>query len=345
MAVLFILGNGFDLYHDLPTRFCNYRDFLKRNHAQLIHDFESFPFLTSDQGEARWGDVETALTLDFDSCLEDALSAYPLDLFADNPGWNDPAIWIESETAFINDFTGKLFYRWLYSIDISAAKNRVVFPSESLFVTFNYTSTLEERYGVSDTDILHIHGHAQKKETSTLLPHGTKGSNAMANEGQTEPCLQLANDERDRIIGRSSIQFGSPYNRSEEIIREIEKQYGLDDFFGAYISPCINPLISFCKVAGKSLEENYGPLNSFLNTSAIQEVFVFGHSFDGVDEPYYSDVLIPRYKSLPWVFVVYDATSKDDVAIFCRMYNIMDYSIVFDKDIRLLDLRRNLINS
>lgn len=319
MAILFVLGNGFDLYHCLPTRYVNYKSFLEKNHPGVADDFESLPYLYPAQGCDLWSDVESSLTLDYEECLENALSSYPLNLGDDHPMWDDAAIWIDTETGFIDDFMGKLFHEWLCTIDVSMAKNFVIFPSGSLFVTFNYTRTLEKRYGVDNADILHIHGCLQDVNADVFSLHSTGTTfQERAIEERDGFGVQPVLDMKGQGATGSSIQFGSPFNSGETVRRELEQRYETDELYGGHIDLCVDFLEHFCEVAGKNLNANYAPLSDFVDSRLIQAVCVFGHGFDGVDEPYYSNVLVPKFKKIPWTFVVYDEVSGNNVSHFCE---------------------------
>lgn len=303
MTALVILGNGFDRFHKLPTDYGAYRKYLKANNWRVLSDYEEFPFLSEEEGD-RWSNVEKTLTLtSYDECVDDALGAYPLDLFADNPGWNDPAIWISTQTAFVKDFTGDLFLRWLRTIDVTKAEGEVLFPEDSVFVTFNYTTTLEDRYGVPASRILHIHGSVSD------------------------------------VADSSAIQFGSPYNDPAKVGSDLKKQYGDDDYYGAMIRMCVLALEQYCEAGGKCLSSNYQALCDHISKWEIDRVIVFGHSFDGVDRPYYDDVLVSRLGKLPWTFVTHDEDSVWNAACFCRSAGIEDYSVVSNKDMSVVDLR------
>ncbi len=39
MHSLFILGNGFDLHHGLPTRYTDFMAFMKQRHPKVARDF------------------------------------------------------------------------------------------------------------------------------------------------------------------------------------------------------------------------------------------------------------------------------------------------------------------
>ena len=36
---LFILGNGFDLFHGLPTRYADFMLFMRRRYPQVVEDY------------------------------------------------------------------------------------------------------------------------------------------------------------------------------------------------------------------------------------------------------------------------------------------------------------------
>lgn len=43
---LLIIGNGFDLYHDLATKYSDYHDWLVGHDKQVVADFASFDYAT-----------------------------------------------------------------------------------------------------------------------------------------------------------------------------------------------------------------------------------------------------------------------------------------------------------
>ncbi len=62
---LIIIGNGFDLNHELKTSYSYYRSFLNDNYNGLLHDFEEFPWLDSKCVSDLWKDVEMSLCFDY----------------------------------------------------------------------------------------------------------------------------------------------------------------------------------------------------------------------------------------------------------------------------------------
>lgn len=53
------------------------------------------------------------------------------------------------------------FHEWVEGINISGAFGQLALPDDALFISFNYTSTLERIYGIKVDRVLHLHGRAE----------------------------------------------------------------------------------------------------------------------------------------------------------------------------------------
>lgn len=333
---LFIIGNGFDRYHGLPTSYDDYRKFLLQlscSNAGLLPrgsrdlDFDKFPYF-ADPECGRWSAVEEALEIDYRSLINDALDAGYPKITDDNPGWNDAEIDIESQSKFIFDFTGEQFVQWLKSIEVEVAKPKVAFPKSAAFVTFNYTDTLETIYGVSGCDILHIHGSIKEFDPDLWLAEDVISPSELLPVDGFEAATIIQNRadiNHDEVA--PSIQFGNPNNNPGKVRDVLEREYGDDEFYGAVIEPCVKLAAKYANAAYKDLTGNFAKLLSFLNGKDIDKVVVFGHSFDGIDEPYYSEVFIPKFRHLPWVFTSYSEDDCRRANDFCLRLGINDFSM------------------
>ncbi|ENZ4843438.1 AbiH family protein [Klebsiella pneumoniae] len=58
---LYVIGNGFDIRHGLPTRFCCFEAYVKRHNQQLYESISNF-VPTEDE----WNDLESALGVSLD---------------------------------------------------------------------------------------------------------------------------------------------------------------------------------------------------------------------------------------------------------------------------------------
>lgn len=151
---LFIIGNGFDLWHELTT---SYREFYSL-YADYLDAQENY-FPTPRYGEELWSDFESALGEFDESALieENDLMDFSGDDFPTQQlyGLEDAVLNFGEE--FVNTITSH-FTEWVKSTDLTHAEIQMAFPSGAQFISFNYTSTLQTVYQVPESNILHIHG-------------------------------------------------------------------------------------------------------------------------------------------------------------------------------------------
>lgn len=133
---LLIIGNGFDLYHNLSTKYSDYRNWLVGHDKQVVVDFESDDYATeylncvsslgcksgsNDQHDHRWSSLEESLGIEWDElCYETLEHTYP-DLTEDNPGWDDFWIELQVRLEYMKKLTRDRFREWVESIDVSKA--------------------------------------------------------------------------------------------------------------------------------------------------------------------------------------------------------------------------------
>lgn len=168
MEILYIIGNGFDLKHKLPTR---YTDFYEYSEALLN---ELGQYLSSDiSSENPWSDFETYLgTFDWEEFYnnhnhidswEDE-SFRPSMVYSLEDGLN-------AEAENLVDAIRSQFQEWIESISVEDAEKKFYFEPNARFLSFNYTSLLQTVYGIEDECIFHIHGSANKYD-ELIFGHG-----------------------------------------------------------------------------------------------------------------------------------------------------------------------------
>lgn len=161
MNRLFVIGNGFDLHHNLPTGLNNFRDYMKSKHPSEYQNIQRFFFRYYGYIERdNWNELETFLscTIQIDAMLDDSIEYSEKDM--DRASfWNDiqyNVMGFERDLKLLKACLDS----WIASINISDYKPKkyIRFDSDDLFLTFNYTDTLQQLYGVLDDKVLHIHG-------------------------------------------------------------------------------------------------------------------------------------------------------------------------------------------
>ena len=159
---LYIIGNGFDRAHGMPTGYGNFRQWLlKNNRFDVIQELQSaYPAKIKDD-YLLWSEFEKAL------------GEYDLDTVIDW-SWENLFLTVDSlgnqlfNNGFIDtqlpDIIDEAFTKWVRSIPIANVKAYDKIPQDALYLTFNYTDTLERLYHIPEMQVLHIHGRASKGE-------------------------------------------------------------------------------------------------------------------------------------------------------------------------------------
>lgn len=150
MSKLYIIGNGFDLKHELPTSYYDFALYCKAYENKLYEDINYlFPKISK---ESLWSNFEDGLGYPNENNMK---SEYYLPYSKDvrNDGFLD----------FKNQLN-LAFKEWIILLRTYVPKltKRFVFDEDSIFISFNYTDVLESLYKVHN--ILHIHGFAKDDE-------------------------------------------------------------------------------------------------------------------------------------------------------------------------------------
>jgi hypothetical protein len=169
MDTLFIIGNGFDLWHNLPTSYSNFY----RHSKEVLDELESY-YQIDINDDCPWRDFENVLgtydwrmmydRFDFTEPMSDSFKV------SETYGLEDE---LSQQTDDLMRAIEDGFRDWICEIDVESANKKMTFPENAIFLTFNYTSTLQTVYKIDDKRILHIHGRADD-HTSLVFGHGEK---------------------------------------------------------------------------------------------------------------------------------------------------------------------------
>ncbi len=160
-----IVGNGFDVNHGLPSSYANFKEWLKNN------DINLFDFLNTyiDVKGNWWNDFERSLS-EFDIpklIRETPLEKSPRDSKLP-PSFSHPASWrLDS----VRDAISLKFTEWVKTLDGVEINKKIDLPEACLYISFNYTDTLERVYGIEENKIVYIHGKASRGD-KLIYGHG-----------------------------------------------------------------------------------------------------------------------------------------------------------------------------
>lgn len=191
MNRLVIIGNGFDLHHELLTSYKDFRNYLAEEviynnsktkfprNSELLYLLDSYFYF-----EHNWSDFEEKLS-SFD--LQSFIEEEGLDLVCDDEEdirpMHDQAV-IEdncfAKLALLINGIPKEINNWIYSLSYDKIDNDLIvrcIDNQDMFISFNYSSTLEDVYQISPSQIIHIHGLAQQSfinKDQIIVGHGNK---------------------------------------------------------------------------------------------------------------------------------------------------------------------------
>lgn len=287
MSKLFVIGNGFDLAHSLPTSYNCFHNYLRETYPDADEEGGCIPWGATDHhgeevwdmnevigylmhliirsAEENWGDFEDALGhLDFSWDLSDPSEHLDRD---GEPNYFHAAYVNEDRVNQLVKCVPQIrhfFSEWVETIDVAGADPKPEFqdlldPHKDLFLNFNYTRTLEEIYGIPD--VCHI--------------HGTLGEDLLVGHG--------AGAYFDKT-------YLSPYIGSEDGIELVQDALRKD-------------------TAG-ALKKHRAFFQKL--SSGLSAVYSYGFSFGEVDEIYFEEIFrIADTSSVMWYLLNYPADEQE----------------------------------
>ena len=162
--ILYIIGNGFDIAHGISSKYELFYSYLYVSCYPFLNDLCGvYPQLSDN--DKLWGEFEKELSCYYApiEVVDDSLEQMKT-LESYQEGDFDYSIancFIEGPIKKRSEVTDRLkvyFNSWIKQINISGCKSKCKFGEKSVFLTFNYTRTLEDVYEIKDNKICHIHG-------------------------------------------------------------------------------------------------------------------------------------------------------------------------------------------
>lgn len=227
MTKLYVIGNGFDLWHDLKTSYTDFSIFAKET-LQAVEEYYQFDLSHANP----WHDFENALgTFNWsefynhhnhiDTEADDFRPSFVFGLEDDLSQQTD-----EHVGAIEN-----CFHDWVLDIDITTAKKKMDLSEDCRFINFNYTSLLQFLYGIENSKVLHIHGNAENydelvfghgeaiEEEPELDENGDSNRTMFSDsEGAAQHPFYALKKQVDKILEKHAEFFNSLTSVSEIIV-------------------------------------------------------------------------------------------------------------------------------
>lgn len=172
MKQLFVIGNGFDIHHKIPSSYKMYRDWLEEHDSELLESLRCY--YDVDDGEW-WSQFEIKLghpdMVDYiDKTSFENEPDYGSDDFRDRDYYAGQFA-AEAEIGTLVADIKETFTDWVGSLPAPNSDKKIKLDKDdAFFINFNYTDTLQTLYNVKATDILFIHGNVGNG-TELILGH------------------------------------------------------------------------------------------------------------------------------------------------------------------------------
>ena len=214
------------------------------------------------------------------------------------------AEWVSMTTANARDFSATAFILWLTNQHLGDCQPDTSLPLQTndFYISFNYTSTLQNTYSIPNQQVFHIHGSLAEYRALASIEH---------------PSAEKIHD---------TIQFGTSRQDGSFLYRSLINSIGEID------SADETPIADFCddvKFCTKQIEYNIKKLKKILLAcDSVDEIIVMGHSMGPDDMPYFEKVLFPMYSALAWSFYCHTVEDIERYKSICSQYNLNDYTIL-----------------
>lgn len=247
---LYIIGNGFDKHHDIPSGYQDYRHWLEQNEAWGIIETIDDVFGYTDDDWWRHFEENLASAETLRIATEEAFQNYPdfgNDGFRDRD-WYAAELSVERKMKNAYEVILDSFNEWVKQLPYGDANKIIMLQKGSIFMTFNYTHTLELLYNIPPERILHIHGQAGNDEELTF-GHGSTYKELEKKMGERV-------DEGDFVLQRAKDAAIYAVSQRRKKVEEIIESYH----------------------------------EWFTSLSDIKYIHIYGHSLGDVDSPYFRKI-------------------------------------------------------
>ena len=358
---LYVIGNGFDRYHGAQSGYQQFRSYLFRKAPHIVSTFDlyfgprsleksfakpdrwwwclqpyeyrkkilgrNYPVATWSRDHL-WSDFENNLCELNREKVFDILDMFLPSVDEGEFGFKYcdyylPLDQITDAVQFCTKGMKYHFHRWINTIHYSKGFRKRMLPldRDALFLNFNYTLFLESEYGISNDNILYIHGCRRDKIGSLVLGHHVNDEEAFSRwiykNKNRKRYRDVQKDHKGRYYKNDKLAYLAFFLKDERngnwrlpiryyAVNEAEQR--LEKYYSANF-----------KNTAKIIDANRGFFDSLSN---IQTVTVIGHSLSEVDRLYFENIKNSISPDAVWEFSYHTDKDKQGIDKFCDSMGI-----------------------
>ena len=290
---LYLIGNGFDIHHDIRCKYSDFHKWLCVNNPMLENRlFQVYGLHHNDF----WSSFETNIgEITTEAILEGYVYA-PMMMFIHSINEEEPVVLnMDDYTEQVGEIGYTLerlyndlqlaFSNWILQLENANPVRKVrIDKNKSAFINFNYTQTLENLYAILSSNILYIHGCAVKN---------------------------------DKLI------FG--HNKTpDKLLENWQDNYSQEEL--SALVEASNELSVLYKDVKSIIENN---CTFWESIKYVNKIHVWGLSLSDVDMPYISHIhSILNNDGIEWEFSWFAEPDKNRIMEIVNRLQIKDYKLI-----------------
>ncbi len=276
---LYLIGNGFDLHHDVQSSYRYFADWLKRHDRDIYETYRRVCLY-----EGLWQDFERGMAFVSRSYFLDlAMNFLPSLKGREADDLTLAEIYLAGDwgTEFAMNLVKNLklrFTQWISSIKTPGNYNEkmVSLDMDASFLSFNYTDFLESRYQIPADRIKYIHGKSRGRNSNLIVGHGEDG------DGIFDKWYEKIRRGRPITKKGKRIYVPTPYLKFYK-----EPTCYIPEY--EHLTECIEVYYEESQKPVKQIIEREKAF--FQSLSNIETVTSLGFSFSNVDLPYIQAII------------------------------------------------------
>ena len=335
---LFVIGNGFDIYHGVKSSYRDFAEYLKWHNGRGVMSAMSH-FLDTDD---LWGDFEASLArLNREVLIESVgtmLDVIPDTLDEDDDDFSYADYYASIDMACepidkIEFELPRVFKEWVRSLKANTGKSDFIgdlFSENGRYLNFNYTDFLETLYAVPEEDIMYIHGCRKQKDCELIFGHGEnpdENFDAWHERNRHRFTVHEHRFATRRKRNGRTVRFRRPESLTELAYFDPEPDKGNYRSALHYyaIETATERIESYFentrKKSAEIIEANSGYFERLHN---ITDVVTLGHSLSPVDYPYFRRIAAENddFDRLSWHFSFHSDADVHRIGAFVSAMGI-----------------------
>lgn len=358
---LYIIGNGFDLYHGAEASYGCFRQYLLCCAPDVVTTFDLY-----FGPKNLWRSFRNPN--DFMQCLLFNPNTYPKGIWTEKYLWSDfekymgelnrekvmmlvdfylpkcdadddsfryadyylPIDRLKDQIYFTTHEMRFRFHKWINTLHYTRGFRKKMLPldTNALFLNFNYTLFLESEYKIPKEQICYIHGCRKDKYGSLILGHNGNLENSFQkwyhkhkNQLRFRPNVK---DKKGRWYANDRLTYLAYFLEDETKgnWRLPIRYYALQEV-GGLIEKYYEDTLKHTKQIIRNHDAFFDSLKD------VKEVIILGHSLSDVDMPYFERIMnVVDKNCVKWKMSYHTDKDQERMNTFCQRYNISAQSFL-----------------